>query len=326
MQEPTPPGLSPVRRPGVAAPVEKEALRAFSSVIGAVVRTREPLEQHTSLRVGGPAAVFLDVFSHRAVETAHQLCRALGMPFLPLAGGTNVFFGQAGWPGCVARIRFDAVRRGAGGTVVAEAGATVAQLTHFCIEAGLSGFEFASGIPGSIGGAVYGNAGAYGHSIGEILRSARILTPEGTVEAVPGDFFRFAYRRSLLCEYPAVVLEVELALVPGDRGAIQRACEQILEIRGWKLPPPETPTAGSWFKNVETDEGRRIPAAIYLDAVGSKETRVGDAAVHPKHANIFYNAGRARADDFLALEEILRGRVLERFGIRLEREVRYFGS
>lgn len=304
----------------------REAARALSAIPATTVRTEEPLEAHTSLRVGGPAAVFAEVFSPEALAAIHRVCREFGLPFLPLAGGTNVFFAQAGWLGCVARIRFDAIRSGPGNTLVVEAGATLEQVTHFCIGAGLSGFEFASGIPGSLGGALYGNAGAYGHSIGEILRSARILTPEGIVETVPQDFFRFAYRRSFLSEYPAVVLEAELALVPGDPAAIRRTCEEILEIRSRKLPPPDTPTAGSWFKNVEGDDGRRTPAAIYLDAVGSKETRVGDAAVHPKHANVFYNAGRATADDFLALEELLRSRVLDRFGIRLEREVRYFGG
>lgn len=284
----------------------------------------EPLSRHTSIRVGGPAQFFCTVKDPLLFVELYRFCRATNIPFLALGGGTNVFFSEAGRAGMVAAIRFDRMVTVGKAALVVEAGASLEQISALCLECGLSGFEFASGIPGTLGGAVYGNAGAYGRSIGELIVRARILTPEGRIETVDRDFFRFAYRWSYLKEYPAIVLQAELQLSKGDPERIRAACEEILALRRQKLPPPETPTAGSWFKNIETGGERRQAAAVYLDAVGAKQTRVGDAAVHPKHANVFYNAGRATAAQLLELEEILRRRVLERFGIRLEREVIYY--
>ena len=192
-----------------------------------------------------------------------------------------------------------------------------------CIEDGLTGFEFASGIPGSIGGAVFGNAGAYGSNIGELLTRAKILTLDGEVKFVTRDFFQFAYRHSRLKAAPAFVLQVELQLMRGDAAAIKAKCDEIIKIRTEKLPPADTPTAGSWFKNIKNEQGRATAAAKYLEAVGSKQTRVGDAAVHSKHANIFYNKGKATSSDMLNLQDILAGRVYEKFGIQLQREVMF---
>ena len=290
------------------------------------VRTQAPLKDYTHIRIGGPAHYLAEIGDQNIFVELYRFCRQIGLPFLALGDGTNVFFPQSGRDGLVAVIRFDKATTVAKNAIVAEAGAGLEQITALCIENGLSGFEFASGIPGTLGGAVFGNAGAYGSNIGELVTRARILTPEGRVELVGGDFFRFAYRHSYLKEFPAIVLQAELQLAKGDPHKIAARCQEILDIRREKLPPPETPTAGSWFKNIDCGKERRTAAAVYLEAVGSKATSVGDAAVHPKHANIFYNKGCATADDMLQLQEILQKRVFERFGILLEREVMYLES
>jgi UDP-N-acetylmuramate dehydrogenase len=210
-------------------------------------------------------------------------------------------------------------------TIVAEAGTSLSQIRGLCIDAGLTGFEFASGIPGSIGGAIYGNAGAYGSNVGEILTRAKVLTEDGKIRSVKNDFFKFSYRRSDLKINPSIILQAEFQLKKDDPEVIKSRCDEIIGIRTKKLPPEGTPTAGSWFKNIKDELGNTGAAAQYLDAVGSRQTSVGDAEVHIKHANIFYNKGKATASDMLKLQDILQEKVYKKFGIMLEREVMYLG-
>ncbi len=290
------------------------------------IQTNISLADYTTLKIGGPADFLSEVRDQNIFISLYRFCRDRGIPFLALGHGTNVFFPESGFRGLVAIIRFDKVSTVTGSAVVAEAGASLDQIRLECIEHGLSGFEFASGIPGSIGGAVYGNAGAYGSNVGEILSRAKILTLDGQVKFVNRDFFKFAYRHSDLKIHPAFVLQVELQLAKGNPAEIESTCAEIIAIRTKKLPPAETPTAGSWFKNLKDEQGNATAAAKYLDAVGSKETSFGDAAVHSKHANIFYNKGRATAADMLKLQAILQERVREKFGISLEREVIYLSQ
>jgi UDP-N-acetylmuramate dehydrogenase len=279
------------------------------------------LSEYTNIKIGGPADYLSVVTDQNIFISLYRFCLENSIPFLALGDGTNVFFSEAGFRGLVALIKFDKVSTVTGKAVVAEAGASLDQIRLESIENELSGFEFASGIPGSIGGAVYGNAGAYGNNVGEILTRAKILTLDGQVKFVTRDFFKFSYRHSDLKINPAFILQVELQQSRGDSTTIKNKCDEIIEIRTQKLPPAETPTAGSWFKNIKDEHGNATAAAKFLDAIGSKETSVGDAAVHIKHANIFYNKGNASSEDMLKLQDVLQGRVLERFGIKLDREV-----
>jgi UDP-N-acetylmuramate dehydrogenase len=282
-----------------------------------------PLAEFTNIRIGGPADYLCTVRDQNIFIELYRFCRKMNIPFLALGDGTNVFFPQSGFRGLVAIIKFDKMNVVAKNAVVAEAGATLDQIRELCIDKGLAGFEFASGIPGTLGGAIYGNAGAYGSNVGEILTRAKILTLDGKVQFVKNDFFKFTYRHSNLKVHPAFVLQAELQLSKDDSSSIKARCDEIINIRTNKLPPADTPTAGSWFKNIKDEFGNATAAAKYLDAVGSKQTSVGDAAVHMKHANIFYNKGNATANDMLKLQDILQERVYQKFGIRLEREVMY---
>ena len=281
------------------------------------------LAKYTNIGIGGPADYLSVVTDQNVFVELYRFCREQNLRFLAIGDGTNIFFPEDGYRGLVAVIKFDRVSTFAKHAVVAEAGATLDQIRHLCINEGLSGFEFASGIPGTIGGAIYGNAGAYGNNVGEILTRAKILTGDGRVKFVEQDYFRFSYRHSELKVNPAIVLQAEFQLAKDDPQKVKDRCDEIITIRTRKLPPSEIKTAGSWFKNIKDEFGNATAAARFLEAVGSKSTRVGDAAVHIKHANIFYNRGKATSTDMLKLEEILQQRVKESFGIRLEREVMY---
>ncbi len=287
------------------------------------IRQSVALSEYTSIRVGGKATFLAEINDQAHLIELFQFCLRENIRLLTLGGGTNVFFPESGFDGLVAIIKFDKITVHADDRVTAEAGASLSALNRVCIDHALTGFEFSSGIPGTVGGAIYGNAGAYGNAVSDCFIAAKIITPDGEVQIVDNAFFNFSYRTSQLKKNQAILLQADFQLQKGEWAKIQKCVDEILAKRRKKLPPPEIATAGSYFKNILDEHGKKTAAAIYLDAVGSKQTSVGDAAVHPKHANIFYNRGHATAADLLRLEEILKQRVLEKFGIRLEREVMY---
>ncbi len=284
------------------------------------------LAPYTNIGIGGPADFLVEISDQNIFRQLYVFCREHDIPFLALGDGTNVFFPKDGFRGLIAIIKFNKISSVQKNAVVAEAGASLTELNHFCQDNALTGLEFTSGIPGTIGGAVYGNAGAYGNDVGNLLTRAKIMDAEGRIHFVERSFFQFRYRHSNLKIEPTYVLQAEFQLQRGKPEKIKTVCDEIIAIRTAKLPPEETKTAGSWFKNIKDEHGNATAAAVYLDAIGSKQTSVGDAAVHHKHANIFYNRGRATASDMLNLEEILRQRVQDEFGITLEREVMYIQS
>lgn len=287
------------------------------------IEYNQPLSEYTNIHIGGPADFMAFIRDQNIFIDFYHFCRQQNLTFLALGEGTNVFFPVDGFRGCVVKIGFDGISLASGNILVAEAGASVYDITNFTIKHRLSGFEFLSGIPGTIGGAVFGNAGAYGDNVGNYLIRAKILTQTGDLLFVNNEFFDFAYRYSSLKSTPAYILQAEFQLRKGDAAQIKETCDSILAKRKAKLPAADTWTAGSWFKNIKDSHNRATPAAQLLESVGSKQTHVGDAAVHAKHANIFYNKGNATAKDMLELERILKNRVLDKFGIELQREVMY---
>ncbi len=283
----------------------------------------ESLVLYTNIKIGGIADYLAVVDDQQKFIELYHICKDENIRFLVLGRGTNVFFADEGFRGIVVINNFNDIRLVDETTVRVESGAPLPELNRICIANSLTGFEFSSGIPGTVGGAIYGNAGAYGKNIGECLQSARVLTADGTVKNVGKDFFQFAYRHSDLKTNNGFVLEADLKFEKGDYNEILQKVREIRSIRYKKLPHWTVLTAGSFFKNLKDEQGNPIAAAIYLDAVDSKHTFVGDAGVHIKHANIFYNKGHASARDVLELEKILRERVVEEFNIELQREVMY---
>ncbi len=298
----------------------------LASRIGADVREDVPLCDHTTLRIGGPARYFCEVTDGAQLAAALAAAGELGIPRLLLGGGSNLLVLDGGFDGLVIINRILGFE-GSGGRVKVGAGESYHGLVERLADEGLAGLGFAAGVPGSVGGAVFGNAGCYGRAIGDLLDQIVLLDPDGGGRrAVAPDELELGYRRSALQASGAVVEAITLRLEPGDRDALRREIADNLAVRETKHPI-DIPSAGSYFKNLPPQEpgGRRIAAGLLLDQVGCKGLTVGGAAVFDRHANIIVNRGGASAEDVLALADEMKRRVLGRFGVRLEEEVRQVG-
>ena len=307
------------------------------SSLGDGLLTREPLRHHTTFRIGGPADFYFAARTPDQMVAALRLAHDLGIPVFLLGGGSNLLVSDDGFRGLVLRnaieqVDFDGTAAQVGG------GVDFLEFIYECRDRSLTGLEFAAGIPGSIGGALYGNAGCYGQDIGSFTIECSHVTLDGAeVETRPAAWYQFAYRDSRLKREPRVLLSCLLQLQRGDRTAIQAVIDEKLEIRRQKHPQWRLePTAGSYFKNLPPDwqmpgakhspGTRRVPAGQLLDEVGCRGLRVGDAMVFAKHANIIVNAGRATAREVLELADIMKSRVRDKFAVELEEEVMFLGE
>ena len=312
----------------------EQRLRA---ALGDGLLTREPLRHHTTFRIGGPADHFFPARSPDQLATALRTAQELALPVFLLGGGSNLLVSDEGFRGLVVRNAIDLLEFD--GTVAhVGCGHDYLELIRRCRERSLAGFAYAAGIPGSVGGAIYGNAGCYGQDIGSRMIECTVSSLDGrTIETRPASWFEFGYRDSRLKRDPRVLLTALIRLEAGDGDVIQREIDEKLEIRRVKHPQWRLePTAGSYFKNLPPDwqlpgakhspGTRRVPAGQLLDECECRGLRVGDAMVFAKHANILVNAGHASARDVLALAEEMKRRVRERFGVTLEEEVMFLGE
>jgi UDP-N-acetylmuramate dehydrogenase len=284
------------------------------------------LSPYTTYRIGGKADCFIEARSAEEMKRAVAYARSRSMPFFVLGGGSNVLFDDEGVRGLVIRNLSSKVHF-SDRSVSAESGVPLATLLSESQRRGLAGLEFLAGIPGSLGGAIFGNAGAYGKCVGDCVEQAVVITPDGEEMVVPGDSFRFCYRSSRLKTKGGIVLSATLALSAGDPEAILHEMKRITEERRQKHPAGMG-SCGCYFKNVDGSDGsgRRISAGRLLEEAGAKEMAVGKARVSPLHANFIVNPGGATAEEIRALGELCRQRVKEKFGIRLEEEVRIVGK
>ena len=281
------------------------------------LRENEPLSRHCSFRIGGPAAAML--LPSRADELA-AVCQWLGdkgvKPFI-LGNGTNLLFSDAGLDRVVVKTAPGAgsisVR---GDSVAAEAGATLARAASEALAAGLTGLEFAHGIPGSVGGGVVMNAGAYGGELKDVVTETEYLDENLCLRILRGPEHDFSYRHSFFSEREGVVLRTVFSLTPGDPAAISARMRELAEKRR-SSQPLEMPSAGSTFKRPTGGY-----AAALIDEAGLKGFAVGGAQVSPKHAGFVVNTGGATCSDVLRLIEHIQKTVLDRSGILLEPEVR----
>lgn len=286
------------------------------------VAEQAPLAPWTTFRIGGPATALVTVRSPEEVVRAVRSIAAVGARWTVIGGGSNLLVPDEGYDGVVVLMRA-ARMQVLGQEIEAEAGADLGRLVSSSAWAGLGDLTFAAGIPGSVGGAVVGNAGAWGRAIGDCVSSVHVLRARTLEPAeLSRDQLGFDYRTSVLQATGDLVLSVRLALQPAERKQLLRQIDDWLAQRAKRLP--EQPCAGSFFRNlppVKPGE-KREPAGRLLEAVGAKGLRVGDAAVSERHANVIVNLGHAHCRDVLALAEELERRVVEQFGIRLVREVR----
>ncbi len=280
----------------------------------------EPMSRHTSFRVGGPARRMAFPKSGEQLVLLLSFAGECGARPLIIGKGTNLLAPDEGLDRLVIDTSAGLNRIESGGspdTIVAEAGAPLARLADFACKQGLTGLEFAHGIPGTVGGAVCMNAGAYGGEMKQVVQGVSVLFPEEGVKFLSNEEMDFGYRRSLLSDHPdAVVLSAVFRLTPGDPAAIRESMRDLMARRR-ASQPLEWPSAGSTFKR---------PAGYFagtlIDQCGLKGLTVGGAQVSGKHAGFIINKGGATAADVTALIAQVQERVFERTGVRLEPEVR----
>ena len=283
------------------------------------VLTHEPMARHTSFRIGGPADLFVAPADLEDLRAALAFARSAGLPVHVCGGGSNTLVRDGGFRGMAIHLAaFQSLERRAS-TVLAGAGVRISRLLAFCCRQGLSGLEILSGVPGTVGGAVWGNAGAWGGATADPLAAVDIITPSGMDRELPRAAIPFRYRAAGL---PAgsVVVRATFMLAQGDPGAIRRRISGFL-LRRNAAQPVEYRSAGSIFKNPPGDFAGRL-----VESVGLKGTRIGNATISPKHGNYIVNLGGARAADVLALVELAQERVRAATGIRLELEIKVVGE
>ena len=283
---------------------------------------RAPMARFTTFRVGGPADVLVNIDSAAEISVALRAARAAGVPVTIIGNGSNLLVRDGGIRGLVVRISqpMSAITR-EGDTLHVQAGATLPAVAGFAQRSGLEGLAPMAGIPGTIGGAVIMNAGAYGGEMSQVVtRVDAIARSDGKPIRFEGHALGFAYRHSAMMDAGVIVTDVTLRLAPGDPDAIARRTEELLVARREKQPL-EYPSAGSTFKRPEG-----AFAATLIDDAGLKGLRIGDAQVSEKHAGFIVNLGSATARDILTLMDEVKARVRAASGITLEPEVRILGE
>lgn len=280
-----------------------------------------PLAPWTTFKVGGPARWYCRPASREELAEAFAFAAREDLPCFCMGRGSNLLVHDDGWPGLVIHLAgLDQVRQ-EGERFVCGAGAAVTAVTDSAVRAGLSGLEFAGGLPGSIGGAVFMNARAYGGELSGIVERVLVMDPAGAVRTLDNREMEYGYKHSRLMTRPETAFEVVLRLTPGDPEEIRRRTEENREKRV-AMGQFTFPNAGCVFKN---DYTTGIPSGKLIDECGLLGRRVGDAEVFPKHGNFIINRGRASAVEIRALIEEVRETVLRMRGIRLEEELRYLG-
>ncbi|MEW6215433.1 MAG: UDP-N-acetylmuramate dehydrogenase [Nitrospirota bacterium] len=295
----------------------------FTGAFKGEVRLMEPMRNHTSLKIGGPADVFAIPQDLISLRNMLVILRIRETPFFPLGGGTNILVRDGGIEGAV--ISFKSFRKikvlredDEYVYLFVEAGTPLPRLVNFSRENGYSGIEGLTGIPGSVGGAICGNAGAFGYEIKDVIISVSIVNAEGKLERFGTERIEFGYRKSSILPVE-LLLDAEIRLKKDRKEDVSAKVEDFLK-RKQKSQPILEPSAGCVFKNPSG-----LSAGKLIDEAGCKGLRIGDVEVSNIHANFFTNKGRANASDFIRLMQEVAFRVKERFGVVLEPEIKIVG-
>lgn len=297
----------------------------YAALAGLLPRGRvlfdEPMARHTSFRVGGPADAL--IYPENAAEIAAVVlwCAQQDIPWIVIGNGTNLLVRDGGIRGVVLklseRMHGIAVEQN---RLTAQAGASLTAAARAALAASLTGLEFASGIPGSVGGAVVMNAGAYGGAMEQVVRRVEVMDPDGAVRWLDGVEMRFGYRHSRCAQERLTVLAAEMELNPGDADLIEARMRELAAQRREKQPL-NLPSAGSTFKRPEGHFAGKL-----IEEAGLKGERVGGAQISELHAGFIVNMGGATAADILALMQRVADAVERRTGVRMEPEVRILGE
>jgi len=303
-----------------------------------LVREGERLSRHTRFGLGGPVRLMVDVRDFAALPDVVACLRGIGLPVITLGGGSNLIVADGGFDGVVLRFVGKSILR-QGDLTVAETGAVWQSVVDFHSDLALTGMERMTGIPGWLGGAVYGNAGAYGQTVMDFVESVRVFDGVGFLD-VPNEQCGFAYRTSgFKARKDWILLSAQIRLAAGDALEIRQTAHEILTTRNEKFPPTMK-CAGSIFKNLMVADlpgkalnlvppgimrAGKVPSAWFLEQVGSKGMKLGGIEVADYHANLIYNTGAGTAEQVCLLIDELKKRVLAEFDLLLEEEVQYVG-
>lgn len=302
--------------------VNQEIIKCFNDLLGEEkVRISEPMNRHTTFRIGGPADYFLLPSTAEEVKKILEICKEKELPYFILGNGSNLLVSDEGYCGVIIQLY-----RNYGGITVegtnirAGAGALLSQIASAAKNASLTGFEFAGGIPGTLGGAVVMNAGAYGGEMKNVLKEVTVMTEQGEIMTIPAEKLEMGYRTSLVKKAGYLVLEAVISLKAGDVEEIKAIMKDLTEKRVSKQPL-EYPSAGSTFKRPEG----YFAGKLIMDA-GLRGYQVGGAQVSEKHCGFVINKGDATAADICQLMRDVSDKVQAQFGVVLEPEVKMIGE
>lgn len=281
----------------------------------------EPMSQHTTFRIGGPADVFVMPENYEQIREVLRLCKEEKLPFFVLGNGSNLLVSDSGYRGVIIQMdrNMEEIRLD-GEEIHACAGALLSSVAVAARNASLTGFEFAGGIPGTIGGAAVMNAGAYGGELKDVLKEVTVMTREGEILTIPADKLEMGYRTSIIKTAGYLVLEAVISLKKGDEEKIRAVMKELSERRTEKQPL-DYPSAGSTFKRPEG----YFAGKLIMDS-GLRGYRAGGAQVSEKHCGFVINAGGATAEDVRSLMDHVIQVVREKYGVTLEPEVKFLGD
>ncbi len=287
------------------------------------IKVLEDIRDYTTFKVGGKVKYLCEISDINKFPEVIKTAKECHLKFIVIGGGSNLYFTDEIYEGIVIVNRCDNFQV-KGREIECESGVFVEDIIEACILHKLTGLEFMAGIPGTVGGAVCGNAGAFGDSIGNYVKTALIIDEQFAVKTVDKEFFNFDYRKSNIVNSEKVILKVTLQLQEGEKEEIVKKVEENKKLRMSKIPY-DKPSAGSFFKNVllSKDSSKRTAVGELIDKAGCRGLRIGDAQVSLKHGNFIINVGNAKSKDVLMLAEKLKKVVYDKFGIILEEEVRY---
>ena len=300
-------------------------LQIYNQLIQIIDKERvlvdEPMKKHTTFRVGGNADYFVMPRTTEEIQQVIALCKKENLPYYILGNGSNLLVSDQGYRGVMIQIykEMNAITVN-GDRICAQAGALLSKVGSVALEAELTGFEFAAGIPGTVGGAVVMNAGAYGGEMKDVLASATILAEDGTILTLKNEELELGYRTSIVAKKNYIVLEAEYQLQVGDKADIRAKMDE-LKLQRVTKQPLEYPSAGSTFKRPEGYFAGKL-----IQDAGLRGFQVGGAQVSEKHCGFVINTGNATAADIMELMKQVSERVYEQFGVTLEPEVKRLGE
>ncbi|MBW7573617.1 UDP-N-acetylmuramate dehydrogenase [Caproiciproducens faecalis] len=299
--------------------LEQLALEAEN--LGCKVSRNEPMSRHTTFKIGGPADLFITVYTRAELQKLYHAANELNVPLMPIGNGSNMLVSDNGIRGAVIALdgEFREIKQNADGTVSCGAGASLAGACVFAREHSLTGLEFAWGIPGAAGGAAFMNAGAYNKEMKSVLVACTHVTKDGQIGTLSGEALQLGYRHSAYTDNGCTILSLRLGLKPGDKDEIAAEMDDLYSRRKSKQPL-ELPSAGSVFKRPEGHF-----AGSLIEGCGLKGRAVGGAMVSPKHAGFIVNTGGATCRDVTELIKIIQDTVYQQTNVMLECEVKTIG-